>query len=67
MIQKFLLNTQMIWMISIKILKNTSYFAVPKNIRLNSAQYFVMKIPGKREIQQIAFIRYWLLRLYESL
>ena len=25
-----------------------SYFAVPKNIRLNSAQYFVMKITIKR-------------------
>ena len=32
-----------------------SYFAVPKNIRLNSAHYFVMKIPNKRELQQIAF------------
>ena len=32
-----------------------SYFAVPKNIRLNSTHYFVMKIPSKREVQQIAF------------
>ena len=32
-----------------------SYFAVPKIIRLNSAHYFVMKIPIKRELQQIAF------------
>ena len=32
-----------------------SYFAVPKNVRLNSTQYFFMKIPNKREIQQIAF------------
>ena len=32
-----------------------SYFAVPKNIRLNSAYYFVMKISNKRELQQIAF------------
>ena len=32
-----------------------SYFAVPKNIRLNSTHYFVMKIPNKREVQQIAF------------
>ena len=31
-----------------------SYFAVPKNIRLNSTHYFVMKIPNKRELQQIA-------------
>ena len=29
--------------------------AVPKNIRLNSAHYFVMKIPNKRKLQQIAF------------
>ena len=32
-----------------------SYFAVPKNIRLNSTQYFIMKIPNKRVPQQIAF------------
>ena len=32
-----------------------SYFAVPKNIRLNSTHYFVMKIPNKRELQQIEF------------
>ena len=31
------------------------YFAVPKNIRLNSTRYFVMKIPNKRELQQIDF------------
>ena len=28
-----------------------SYFAVPKNIRLNSANYFFIKIPNKRELQ----------------
>ena len=32
-----------------------SYFDVPKNIRLNSTHYFVVKIPKKRELQQIAF------------
>ena len=31
-----------------------SYFVVPKNIRLNSTHYFAMKIPNKRELQQIA-------------
>ena len=31
------------------------YFAVPKNIRINSTHYFIMKIPNKRELQQIAF------------
>ena len=32
-----------------------SYFAVPKNIRLNSTHYFIMKISNKRELRQIAF------------
>ena len=100
MILKFLLDTQMMWMIFIKILKNRiqirnvkycfswydcwllsikklnpivtelfirgrklkisivfitqSYFAVPKNIWLNST-HFIMKIPNKQGIQQIAF------------
>ena len=31
------------------------YFAVSKYFRLNSIHYFVMKIPDKRELQQIAF------------
>ena len=34
-----------------------SYFAVPKDIRLNSTQYFFMEIPYKRELQQIGFNR----------
>ena len=29
------------------------YFAVPKIFRINSAQNFIMKIPTKRELQQI--------------
>ena len=32
-----------------------SYFAVPKNIRLNSTHNFIMKIPNKRELQQIVY------------
>ena len=32
-----------------------SYFAVSKNIRLNSTHYFVMKIPNKHVLLQIAF------------
>ena len=32
-----------------------SYFAVPKNIRLNSTHYFIMKILNKRDLQQVAF------------
>ena len=31
-----------------------SYFKVPKTIRLNTTHYFIMKIPNKRELQQIA-------------
>ena len=32
-----------------------SYFAAPKNIRLSSTHYFIMKIPKKRELQQIVY------------
>ena len=32
-----------------------SYFAVPKNIRLNSTLYFIIKISNKWELQQNAF------------
>ena len=31
-----------------------SYFKVPKDVRLNSFHFFIMKIPNKRELQQIA-------------
>ena len=31
-----------------------SYFKVPKNVRLNSTHFFIVKIPNKRELQQIA-------------
>ena len=31
-----------------------SYFAILKDITLNSTHFFVMKIPSKRELQQIA-------------
>ena len=31
-----------------------SYFEVPKTIRLNATQHFIMKIPNKRELQQIS-------------
>ena len=31
-----------------------SYFKVPKEVRLNSTHFFTMKIPNKRELQQIA-------------
>ena len=32
-----------------------SYFAVPKNIKLNYTHYFIMKIPNKQKLQQTAF------------
>ena len=31
-----------------------SYFKVPKDVILNSTHFFIMKIPNKRELQQIA-------------
>ena len=31
-----------------------SYFKVPKDVRLNSTHLFIMKIPNKRELEQIA-------------
>ena len=31
-----------------------SYFKVPKDVRLNTTHFFIMKIPDKREIQEIA-------------
>ena len=31
-----------------------SYFKVPKDVGINSTHFFVMKIPNKRELQQIA-------------
>ena len=29
-----------------------SYFKVPKDVRLNTTHFFIMKIPNKRELQQ---------------
>ena len=37
------------------VLITNSYFAVSKNIRLNSTHYVIMKTPNKRELQQTAF------------
>ena len=31
------------------------YFAIVKDIRLNSTHYFITKIPNKRELQRITF------------
>ena len=30
-----------------------SYFKVPKDVRLNSTHFFIIKIPNKRELQQV--------------
>ena len=35
-----------------------SYFAAPKNIRLNSLHYFIMKILNKRELNKSHLIIY---------
>ena len=32
-----------------------SYFALPKNIRSNYTHYFNVKIPNRKELQQISF------------
>ena len=40
--------------ISLVFIKQT-YFAVSKNVTLNSMHYFIMVVPNKRELQQIAF------------
>ena len=31
-----------------------SYFKVPKDVRLNTTHFFIMKVPNKRELQRIA-------------
>ena len=37
------------------VFSKQSYFAIPKNITLNSTHYFGMEILNKREVTQIAF------------
>ena len=36
------------------VLITQSYFKVSKEVRLNSTHFFIMKIPNKRELPQIA-------------
>ena len=31
-----------------------SYFKVPRDVRLNTSDFFIAKVPNKRELQQIA-------------
>ena len=41
--------------LNISLTFNTqSYFKVPKDVRLNSIHFFIIKIPNKKELQQIA-------------
>ena len=40
-----------------------SYLKVPKDVRLNSTHFFIMKIPNKRELQQIALNYHLILTL----
>ena len=44
-----------------------SYFAIPKNIRLNSAQYFVMKILKKESFEKSHLIIHKIFPFYEEL
>ena len=50
-----------------------SYLKVPKDVRLNSTHYFIVKIPNKRELQQIGInhssdidFKYFM-KIYENL
>ena len=38
----------------LEIVITQSYFKVPKDVRLNSTKFFIMKIPNKRELQKTA-------------
>ena len=40
-------------LICLLYLSTQSYFKVPKDVRLNSTHNFFMRIPNKRELQQI--------------
>ena len=41
------------WTISIAFITQ-SYFKIPKEVRLSTMHFFIVKIPNKRESQQIA-------------
>ena len=42
-----------------------SYFKVPNDVRLNSTHFFIMKIPNKRELQQIALNHLDFMKIYK--
>ena len=39
--------------LNISVFITQSYFKVPKDVRLNTTHFFIMKIPNKRALQQI--------------
>ena len=42
--------------LNISLVFNTqSYFSLPTDITLNYTQYVIIKIPNKKELQQVAF------------
>ena len=41
------------WIVSLVFITQ-SYFKVPKDVRVNFTHFFIMEIPNKRELQQIA-------------
>ena len=43
-----------------------SFFAVPKNIRLNSTHYFIMKTPNERNFKKLHLIIHQILNLKTS-
>ena len=44
-----------------------SYFKVPKDVRLNSIHFFLMKIPNKKELQQTVLNHSSDIDFYENL
>ena len=46
--KNFLLNISLVFI-------TQSYFKMPKHVRLNTMQILVMKIPNKKELQQILY------------
>ena len=44
-----------------------SYFKVPKDLRLHSTHLFIMKMPNKQELQQIALVIHQILTIEISL
>ena len=47
----FIVLSNILWNFKVWLCK--SYFKVPKDVRLNTTHIFILKIPNKRELQQI--------------